>query len=75
MGTVIEPVPVTRFAVNFSPIPRIVPPPFGRFIVGLSRKNPSCAEVVEMPSYRRVLLVPATSSLSFLPGPSICDLF
>src|SRR5205085_10991516 len=28
-GTVIEPVPVTGLAANFSPIPRIAPPPFG----------------------------------------------
>jgi hypothetical protein len=29
IGTVIEPVPVTGFAANFSPIPRIAPPPLG----------------------------------------------
>ena len=34
MGTVIEPVPVTGLAANFSPIPRIAPPPLGRFIAG-----------------------------------------
>jgi hypothetical protein len=28
-GTFIEPVPVTAFTENFSPIPRIAPPPFG----------------------------------------------
>src|SRR5262249_26969987 len=33
-GTVIEPVPVTGLAVNFSPMPLIAPPPFGRVIVG-----------------------------------------
>src|SRR5512147_2282019 len=32
MGTVIEPVPVTGLAANFSPIPRIAPPPLGREI-------------------------------------------
>jgi hypothetical protein len=34
MGTVIDPVPVTGFAENFSPIPRIAPPPFGKERVG-----------------------------------------
>jgi hypothetical protein len=29
MGTAIEPVPVTGLAANFSPIPRIAPPPLG----------------------------------------------
>src|SRR5258708_34762212 len=30
IGTLIDPVPVTGLAPNFSPIPRIAPPPFGR---------------------------------------------
>ena len=34
MGTVIEPVPVTGLAANFSPIPRMAPPPLGNEIVG-----------------------------------------
>jgi hypothetical protein len=34
IGTDIEPVPVTGLAANFSPIPRIAPPPFGRFMEG-----------------------------------------
>jgi len=34
IGTLIEPVPVTGLAANFSPIPRIAPPPFGREIAG-----------------------------------------
>src|SRR5262245_42983850 len=29
MGTLIEPVPVTGLAANFSPMSRIAPPPFG----------------------------------------------
>jgi hypothetical protein len=29
IGTLIEPVPVTGFAPNFSPIPRLAPPPLG----------------------------------------------
>src|SRR5256885_6504787 len=29
MGTLMEPVPVTGLTANFSPMPRIVPPPFG----------------------------------------------
>jgi hypothetical protein len=34
MGTLTEPVPVTGFAANFSPIPRIAPPPLGRLSCG-----------------------------------------
>ena len=34
MGTVRELVPVAGFAANFSPIPRIAPPPFGRDMAG-----------------------------------------
>src|SRR5262245_40620661 len=34
IGTVIEPVPVTGLAANFSPIPRIAPPPLGSEIDG-----------------------------------------
>jgi len=34
MGTLIEPVPVTGLAANFSPMPRIAPPPFGRAMAG-----------------------------------------
>jgi hypothetical protein len=33
-GTVIDPVPVTGLAANFSPMLRIAPPPFGRLIAG-----------------------------------------
>ena len=33
-GTEIDPVPVAGFAENFSPIPRIAPPPFGREMDG-----------------------------------------
>src|SRR6266480_5019298 len=34
MGTVMEPVPVTGLAANFSPMLRIAPPPLGKEIVG-----------------------------------------
>src|SRR5262249_34955457 len=34
IGTLIEPVPVTGLAANFSPIPLIAPPPFGRDTAG-----------------------------------------
>lgn len=34
IGTVIEPVPVTGLAANFSPMPRIAPPPLGREMEG-----------------------------------------
>jgi hypothetical protein len=32
MGTDIDPVPVTGLAANFSPMPRMAPPPFGTLI-------------------------------------------
>ena len=35
IGTLSDPVPVTGFAANFSPMPRIAPPPFGREIEGI----------------------------------------
>jgi hypothetical protein len=34
IGTAIDPVPVTGLAANFSPMPRMAPPPFGRLITG-----------------------------------------
>ena len=34
MGMVNEPVPVAGFALNFSSIPRIAPPPRGKFTAG-----------------------------------------
>ena len=34
MGTVMEPVPVTGLAANFSPMPRIAPPPLGSAMAG-----------------------------------------
>jgi hypothetical protein len=34
MGTDIEPVPVTGLLENFSPMPRMAPPPLGSEIVG-----------------------------------------
>jgi hypothetical protein len=34
MGTLIEPVPVTGLAANFSPMPRMAPPPLGREMDG-----------------------------------------
>jgi hypothetical protein len=40
IGTFIEPVPVTGFAPNFSPIPRIAPPPLGNEIAGAEK--PDC---------------------------------
>ena len=40
-ASVIDAVAVTGFAVNFSPIPQIAPPPFGRATAGGCRKNES----------------------------------
>src|ERR1043165_4896671 len=34
MGTLTDPVPVTGLAANFSPMPRIAPPPLGRDMDG-----------------------------------------
>jgi hypothetical protein len=42
MGTVIEPVPVTGLAANFSPIPQIAPPPLGKEITGAEKLD--CSE-------------------------------
>src|SRR5256712_2717899 len=41
-GTVIEPEPVTGLAANFSPMPRMAPPPLGSEIAG-GVKDPSLA--------------------------------
>jgi hypothetical protein len=46
MGTVIDPVPVTGLAANFSPIPLIAPPPLGRDIAG-GAGAPAEVEVAE----------------------------
>jgi hypothetical protein len=47
MGTLIEPVPVTGFAANFSPVPRTAPPPLGREIEGaVSFCSPSLRLVI-----------------------------
>ena len=46
IGTVIEPVPVTGFAANFSPMPRIAPPPLGREILGAANGVPSFGDCV-----------------------------
>src|SRR5438874_7184010 len=34
IGTLIDPVPVTGLAANFSPMPRMAPPPLGKLIDG-----------------------------------------
>jgi hypothetical protein len=41
MGTDNEPVPVTGFAANFSPIPRIAPPPVGKLRAGSGVEDPA----------------------------------
>src|SRR4249920_4210989 len=56
IGTDIEPVPVTGFAANFSPIPRIAPPPLG--------KNRAGGDATFWPS-------PLTRFTSALPVPII----
>src|SRR5689334_3906357 len=42
MGTDIEPVPVTGLAANFSPMPRMAPPPLGKTIAGAEVEKASC---------------------------------
>src|SRR5215207_9693576 len=37
IGTLMEPVPVTGLAANFSPMPRIAPPPLGKEIEGAEK--------------------------------------
>src|SRR6185436_13951106 len=49
IGTVIEPVPVTGLAANFSPMPRIAPPPLGREILGAANGVPSFGCVLVSP--------------------------
>ena len=39
-GTVNDPVPVTGLAVNFSPMPRMAPPPFGSAMDGGAEADP-----------------------------------
>ena len=39
IGTLREPVPVTGFAANFSPMPRTAPPPFGKDNCGAATPN------------------------------------
>src|SRR5260370_41364555 len=55
MGTVIEPVPVTGFAANFSPIPWMAPPPFGRDNVGgdAGPRSPGLEDASWAPSWGR----------------------
>ncbi|OEU61971.1 MAG: hypothetical protein BBJ57_05765 [Desulfobacterales bacterium PC51MH44] len=36
IGTLRDPVPVTGLAANFSPMPRIAPPPFGSDMEGMA---------------------------------------
>jgi hypothetical protein len=43
IGKVIEPVPVTGLAANFSPTPRIAPPPMGKEMVGAANAFFSCS--------------------------------
>jgi hypothetical protein len=38
MGMLSEPVPVTGFAANYSPIPRMAPPPLGKDMAGGEEK-------------------------------------
>src|SRR5260370_21310187 len=55
MGTVIEPVPVTGFAANFSPIPWMAPPPFGRDNAGgdAGLRSPGFEDAGWAPSWGR----------------------
>jgi hypothetical protein len=71
-GTVMVPVPVTGLAANFSPIPRIEPPPFGRDIDGAETRKPSLLSELgcELPDDRYVEFVRGLTGMSFhLPEP------
>ena len=61
IGTDIEPVPVTGFAANFSPMPRMAPPPFGMVIVGAAIWKDFSVEPLLLVSF---LLVSGTSALN-----------
>jgi hypothetical protein len=60
IGTLIEPIPVTRLAANFSPTPRMAPPPLGREMAGAEIWLLSKAASQEPPS----LLLPPCRWLS-----------
>ena len=64
MGTVMEPVPVTGFAVNFSPSPRIAPPPLGIEIDG-ARNGFRHSSGAAAPF---AVLLPGSPSPSSIPG-------
>src|SRR5882672_6722512 len=46
IGIVVEPVPVTGLAANFSPIPRMAPPPLGMLMAGADTLNVSFSALV-----------------------------
>src|SRR5215204_5616206 len=82
IGTVREPVPVTGFAANFSPIPRMAPPPFGRDMAGklalpfgaLLRSDP-VVPVPEVPALFLLYNVCVDIHLSFITGKLKFELF
>src|SRR6266566_8244004 len=63
MGTVSEPVPVTGLAENFSPIPRIAPPPLGRESLGAFRPKPSLCPCSSCPCTSLSLVIPIATSI------------
>src|SRR5690242_16810318 len=67
MGTDIEPVPVTGLAANFSPMPRMAPPPLGRTMAGAEVEKASCPGPDRADSDR---IEPRPSAME--PSPSAC---
>jgi len=67
MGIVMLPVPVTGVAVNFSPMPRIAPPPLGSEMAGDFTKNSSVFGAAER--YGKTKFIPPVllTSLEYSP--------
>src|SRR5882724_3415169 len=67
IGTVIAPVPVPGLAANFSPIPRMAPPPLGSEIVGADTWDVSCVVLCCSPSRLWPLIMGLPPDLPFSP--------
>ncbi len=74
MGTEKAPVPVTGFIENFSPIPRIAPPPLGNEIcgVGVDEVEEGCCAVPDCWEVPCDVLEDSArpTGLDWVPGPS-----
>jgi len=64
MGTVNAPVPVTGLAANFSPMPRMAPPPLGKLICGGVKEDGSGEDAFAGDGSELELLLPGTGDVS-----------